>query len=41
MRNLREMMSKPSLPSIPGALWPGVVAPHLVLYMGQIELSDI
>ena len=28
-----------SLPSLPGPLWPGVVAPDRVLSMGQIELS--
>ena len=30
-----------SLPSLPGPLWPGVVAPDRVLSMGQIEMSDI
>ena len=29
------------LPSLPGPLWPGVVAPDRVLSMGQIELFDI
>ena len=27
------------LPSLPGPLWPGVVAPERVLSMGQIELN--
>ena len=31
----------PSLPSLPGPLWFGVVAPIRVLSMGQIELFDI
>ena len=30
-----------SLPSLPGSLWPGLVAPDRVLSMGQIELFDI
>ena len=33
--------SIPSLPSLPGSLWPGVVAPEKVLFMSQIELFDI
>ena len=33
--------STPSLPSLPGPLWPRVVVPHRVLSMGQIELFDI
>ena len=28
------MWSKPSLPSLPGPLWPGVVAPDMALSMG-------
>ena len=28
------MRSTPSLPSLPGPLWPGVVAPDRVLFMG-------
>ena len=35
------MQSHPSLPSLPGPLWLGVVATDLVLSMGQIELFDI
>ena len=33
------MPSTLSLPSLPGPLWPGVVAPDRVLSMGQIELN--
>ena len=32
------MQSIPSLPSLPGPLWPRVVAPDRVLPMGQIEV---
>ena len=35
------MRSTPLLLSLPGPLWPGVVAPDRVLSMGQIELFDI
>ena len=35
------MKSTPSLPSLPGLLWPGVVAPDIVLSMGQIELNRV
>ena len=35
------MWSTPSLPSLPGPLWPGVVAPDRVLSMSQKELFDI
>ena len=38
---LKGMQSTPSLPSLPGRLWPGVVAPDRVLSMGQIDLFDI
>ena len=31
----------PSLPSLPGLLWPGVAAPGRVLSMGKIELNCI
>ena len=41
MLELWGMWSTPSLPLLPGSLWPGVVAPDRVLFMGQIELSDI
>ena len=30
-----------SLPLLPGALWPGVVAPDRVLSMGQIEQNCV
>ena len=33
------MRSTPSLPSLPGPLWPGVVAPDRALSMGWIELT--
>ena len=35
------MQSTTSLPSLPGLLGPGVIAPDWVLSMGQIELFDI
>ena len=35
------MQSTPSLPSLPGSLWPEVLAPEKVLSMGQIELFGI
>ena len=35
------MLSTPSLPSLPGPLWPWVVAPDRVLSMGQIELNCV
>ena len=41
MPELWEMRSTPSLPSIPGPLWPGVVAPDRVLSRGQIELNSV
>ena len=41
MQELWEMQSTPSLPSIPGPLWPGVVAPDRVLSMGQKELNCV
>ena len=28
-----------STPSLPGSLWPGMVAPDKVLSMGQVELN--
>ena len=37
MLELWEMRSTPSLPSLPGPLWPGVVALARVLSLGQIE----
>ena len=39
MLELWGMRSNPSLPSLPGPLWHGVVAPDRVLSMGQIELK--
>ncbi len=39
MLELWGMRSTPSLPSLPGPLWPGVVAPDRALSMGQIELT--
>ncbi len=39
MLELWGMQSAPSLPLHPGPLWPKVVAPDRVLYMGQIELN--
>ena len=41
MLELWWMRSTPSLPSLPGPLWPGVVAPDRVLSMGQIELKCV
>ena len=35
------MRSNPSLPLLPGPLWPGVIAPDRVLSMGIIELISI
>ena len=32
--------STPSLPLLPGPLWPGVVTPNRILSLGQIELLD-
>ncbi len=34
MLGLRRIQSTPSLPSIPGPLWPGMVAPDRALSMG-------
>ena len=39
MLELWGMQSTSLLPSLPGPLWPGVVAPDRVLSMGQIELN--
>ena len=35
------MRGTSSLPSLPGPLWPGMVAPDRVLSMGQIELNCV
>ena len=37
MLEIWGMWSTPSLPLLPGPLWPGVVVPDRVLSMGQIE----
>ena len=39
MLELWGMRSTPSLPLLPGPLWPRVVAPERVLSMGQTELN--
>ena len=41
MRELWGIRSTPSLPSLSGPLKPSMVAPEMVLYMGQTELFDI
>ena len=41
MVELWRMQSTPSLPSLPGPLWPGVVAPNRDLSMVQIELKCV
>ncbi len=41
MLELWEMLSTPLLPSLPGPLWPRVVAPDRVLSIGQIELNYV
>ena len=35
------MQSTPSLPSLPGPLWPGVVSPDRAQSIGLIELFEI
>ena len=35
------MQNTPSLPSLPGSLWPGVVAPDRVLSISRIELNSV
>ena len=35
------MLSTPSLPSLPGQFWPGVIALDRSLSMGQIELKCV
>ena len=39
MLELWRMRSTASLPSLPGPLWPAVVAPERALSMDQIELN--
>ena len=41
MLELWGMQSTLSLPSLPGPLWSGVVAPDRVLSMGQIKLNCV
>ena len=41
MLELWEMQSIPSLPLLPGPLWPRVVVPDRVLSIGQIEVNCI
>ena len=41
MLELWGMWSTPSLPLLPGLLWPRVVAPDNGLSVDQIELFDI
>ena len=41
MLDLRGIQSTSSLPSLPGPLWSGVVAPDKVQSMGQIELNCV
>ena len=40
MLDLWGMQSTPSLPLLPGPLWPGVAAPHRVPSIDQIDLFD-
>ena len=41
MLELWGRQSIPSLPSLLGPLWPGMVAPNRVLSMDQIELNCV
>ena len=41
MLELQGMRSTSLFPSLPGPLWPGMVAPDRVLCMGQIELNCV
>ena len=41
MLEIWEMWSTLSLPSLPGPLWPSMVALNRVLSMGQIELNCV
>ena len=41
MLELWRMRSTPLLPSLPGSLWPGVVAPDRVLSMDRMELNGV
>ena len=35
------LRSTPLLPSLPGPLWSGVISPHRILSMAQVELNCI
>ena len=41
MLELGGMQSTPLLPSLPGPLWHGLVAPYRVLSMSQIDLNGV
>ena len=41
MPELWEMQSTPSLPLLPGPIWPGVVAPDRPPFMAQIKLNCV
>ena len=41
MLEFGRMQSTPSLPSLPGQLWPEVVAPDRAASMGQIDLNCV
>ena len=41
MLELWGMQNTSSWPSLPGPLWPRIVAPDRVLFMGQIKKFDI
>ena len=41
MLELWGILSTPSLPSLPGPFWPGMVVPNRVLSMRQIELNCV
>ena len=41
MLDLRGMQGTSLLPSLPGPLWPRVIAPDRVLSMCQIELNSV
>ena len=41
MLELCGMQSIPLLSLLPGPLWPRVVTPDRVLFMGQIELNSV
>ncbi len=39
MLELWGIRNTPSLPLLPGPLWPGVVAPDRIISMGKLELN--